>query len=540
MFFKKVILPVTIASISLLALSGCHRVKAGGESVIQIKAYKGGYGTDFLHQMANDFHEAHPNISFEFLEESASTLGDKAQAEIASPSNNQTDLYLLNGIDVDALFQRSYSALKDRNAVLLEPLDDILDSKAIGLDGKEEQETIRERLFDGFEEACKYNGTFRKWAGKTFFLPWADASTGLFVNKPILDRYGLEIPLTSNEFKTVVETISVNGKKDGVYPFSWAGANAPGYWLYLFETWFGQYSTKANFDSFINCDPGNGKIVEEGYKVYQDQGILKALEGMFGILDYKYSPNGSKQKKHVEAQSEFAMGKSVFMVDGDWVLNEMKRDYFEEMKEVIMIGAPILSSIGEEIGITDEQLHILVESIDNHLSNDEIKALIPSLTDESIERVLNARSVHDSIGPGHTMIIPSYSDAKEATKQFIRYMYSNDGCRTFRNYAYSNLPLSYTKEDGDANTPFQQSLDKITDYPNPQIVCSCAHFNYVRDIATLYVFNYGGWQHPNTFVDIMDDKKSSSPKYSPKYMFETEASYVQKNWSSKMQYINYL
>ena len=540
MFLKKVILPVAIASMSIFGVAGCKGVKAGGPSVIQIKAYKGGYGTDFLHQMADEYHQAHPEISFEFLEESATVLGDKAKAEIALPNKNQTDLYLLNGIDIDTILQRSYSVLKKRDVVLLEPLDDILDSKAIGLDGQEEQETIRSRMFEGFEEACQYNGSFRKWAGKTFFLPWADASTGLFVNKPVLDKYGLDIPLTSNEFKTVVETIYTEGKADGVYPFSWAGNNAPGYWLYLFETWFGQYSTKTNFDNFVKCDPGNGKVVEEGYKVYQDQGILKALEAMFDILDLKYSPNGSFTKAHIEAQSEFVRGKTVFMCDGEWILNEMKRDYFEEAKNVVMIGVPILSCIGEEIGITDAELHTLVESIDNHLSNDEIKALIPSLTDANIERVLNARSIHDSIGPGHTMIVPSYSDAKKATKEFIRYMFSNDGCRTFRNYAYGNLPFSYTKQEGDSNTPFQQSLDKITDYPNPQIVCSCAHFNNVREIAQLYVFNYSGWQHPNTFVAIMVDKSSDSPKYSPKYIFETEATFVQNDWSKYMNYITYL
>ena len=540
MNFRKAILPMAITCVSLLTLSGCKKVKAGGASVIQIKAYKGGYGTDFLHQMADEFHSAHPDISFQFLEESASGLNDKAPNEIANPSKNQTDLYLLNGLDVDALIKKSYPTIPDRNQVFLEPLDDIFDSKAIGLDGKEEQQTIRERMFDGFAETCQYNGSFRQWVGKSFTLPWADASTGLFVNKPILDRYGLSVPLTSNELITTVQTIYANAISDGVYPFSWAGQNAAGYWLYLFETWFGQYSTKANFDRFMNCDPGNGKIVEEGYKVYQDQGILKALEAMYPILDLKYSAKGSASKTHIEAQSEFVRGKSVFMVDGEWLLNEMKRDYFEETKEIIMIGAPILSCIGEEIGITDAQLHTLVESIDNHLTNDEIKALIPSLSDENIERVLNARSIHDSIGPGHVMVIPSYSDAKEATKLFIRYMYSNDGCRTFRNYAYGNLPLSYQKKDGDKNTPFQQSLDKIIDYPNPQIVCSCAHFNYVREIGHMYIFNYGGWEHPNTFYNVMVDKNNATPSYTPQYMFETEAAHVKQEWSHFMQFINYL
>ncbi len=543
MKLKKVLFPILLASTALLSVTGCKsKQKVGGSSVIQIKAYKGGYGTDFMHEMAKKFKTIYPELSVEFLDESALLDGEKAAAEIATPKKNQVDLYFATGVDINYLVKKSSSVLNKRDVTLLEPLDDIFESKAIGLDGKEESATIKSRFFTGFEELCKYDGEFPKWRGTMFTLPWAEASTGLFVNKSVLDKYHVDIPLTSKELTAAVETIYAQGKDNGNFPFSWGGQNAAGYWQYLYETWFAQYSGVERFNRFMNCDPGDGKIVEEGYKVYEDVGILKGLQGMFEILDLKYSPAGSRTMTHTEAQTEFITGKTAFMCDGDWVLNEMKEYYYDKAKDILMIGAPILSSIGEEIGITDGQLHTLVENIDAHKTNAEIKAVIPSLTDSNIEWVRNARSVHDTIGIGHNIIIPSYADAKEAAKLFVRFLYSNDGCRIFRNFANANLPLSYVTGEGDKDTPFQQSLDKVRNYDNPQIVTNVAPFNGVRTTPTppILMFNYSSWATPYTFLYIMLDKNNSSPTLSPEKIFEDEKNYVRGKWSDYMIYIDYL
>ena len=518
-------------------LVGCKNgVAVGGESTIQIRAYNGGYGLDWLHNAAKEFQTNNKDIKFQFVEESALVTGDVVQSEIALPKKNQIDLYFLTGLDVDMLLQKSYSILKTRNQVLLEPLNDIYEGKAVDVNGNEESETIASRMATGFKEASEYDGAYTQWKGKMFSLPWADGMTGLFVNPSVLEKYGVEMPLTSNEFTAAVQEIYNKGKDDGVLPFSWAGANAVGYWNYLFETWFAQYSTQPQFLNFVKCDPGDGNIKANGYKVYEDNGILESLKAMYDILDLKYSPNGSASKQHMEAQTDFVTGKTAFMMDGDWVINEMKADYIEYGQNIKMLGVPILSSIGTEIGISDSQLHDLVKMIDEHKSYSEIKAAIPSLDDAKINRVYNARSIYDSIGAAHIMVIPSYADAKEAAKAFIKYLYSNDGCRVFRNNTYSNLPLKYQKQDGDTNTPYQQSLDQILSYDNPQMVTTGSPYNNVRVVAQLYNFNSPEWVHPGTFASVMREKD----KYTPEYMFESEKELVKNNWSKYMSYITWL
>ena len=528
-------------AVSSATLTGCHvGVAAGGESTIQIRAYKGGYGLDWLHVAADEFQKAHPDIKFEFVEESAMVTGEVAQQELVLPKNNQIDLYFITGIDVDILLQKSYSVLRTRTQALLEPLDDIYESKAIDVNGKEETETIASRMTAGYKEASQYDGAYTQWLGKMFTLPWATGMTGLFVNPTVLQKYNIEMPLTSNEFTAAVEKIYNQGKSEGILPFSWGGANAGGYWNYLYETWFAQYSGQQKFLNFVKCDPGDGNIKENGYKVYEDNGILEGLRAMFDICDLKYSPNGSASKHHMEAQTEFVTGKTAFMMDGDWVVNEMKADYFDYGQNIKMLGAPILSVIGEEIGITDAQLHDLVQMIDEHKSNAEIKTAIPSLDDVKIDRVYNARCVYDSIGAAHTMIIPSYADAKDAAKLFIRYLYSNDGCRVFRNNTYTNLPLKYTKQDGDTNYPYQQSLDQIQSYNNPQMVTTASLYNNVRSVAQLYNFNYSAWCHPHTFRAVMMDKASASPKFTPEFIFENEQAFVKNNWARYMSFVTWL
>lgn len=544
MKIKGLLLTFTFASLSLCALSGCKKsVKVGGSNTIQIKAYKGGYGTEFIHELADKFVTIYPEYKVEFVEESSAIDYEKIGAEIAVPKSNQVDLYFVTGLDINHILTRSYSVLRKRDVVLLEPLDEIYKSKAIGLDGNEENETIQSRFFNGFEDLCKYNGEFPKWKGTMFTLPWAESACGLFINKSVLDKYGVDIPLTSDEFVAAIQKIATNGKANNNYPFSWGGTNATGYWHYLFETWFAQYSGTDKFSNFMNCIPESGNIRAEGYKVYEDQGILKGLQAMYQIMDINYVPTGSASKSHMEAQTEFINGRTAFMANGDWVMHEMKRDYYEQAKNIMMIGMPILSSIGTEIGISDSELHTLVANIDEHKTNAQIKDLLPSLDDAKIDRVRKARSIYNTRGIGHNVAIPSYADAKDAAKLFVRFMYSNDGCRIFRNFANANLPLSYTPETSDEHNPFQESLDKIRDYDQPTIITDLAPYNGVRENAGIYVFNNPLWADPNTFKAIMDDKRKEESKrqiISPENMFAKEQEHVRGKWAEYMTYIDYL
>lgn len=533
MKFKKFLALGCLTAGLVGTMAGCgSKVVEGGASVIQMRVYKGGYLTEWLHEVADAFMAQNPDIEIRFEEES-SAVTEAIMNEISVPSKNNIDLYFSNGNHVADLITKSKSILKTSNQTLLEPLNDVFESKAIGYDGKEEDVTIKEKFFDGYEEAFTYNGLVEKWHGNMYALPWADAATGVFCNKSVLDKYNLDIPLTSNEFTACIETIASHTKADGIFPWSWAGNNCAGYWLYLYETWFAQYSGREGFNNFVKCDPGDGNIEQNGYKVYEDEGIHQALKAMEAILDLNYSANGSVNKMHLEAQNEFIRGKSAFMCDGEWLFQEMSKEYYEEAKEIIMVSAPILSVIGEEGGVSDAELHTIVADIDAGKTDAEIKADVAKATDALIERVRNARGVHDGIGVGHCIEVPSSSDAIPAVKKFLRYYFSNDGARSFYNKAHGSLPIKFTKKEGDVSTPFQDSVYKILNTGRPQMVSYDARLNDVRSVSQMYPFNVTSWQHPQTFKAIMLNKGVITADK----IFNDEKAYMKTSWSKYMSYV---
>lgn len=535
MNFKKILTFTCLGTLLCGAATACTKSTPGGEDTLQIRCYKGGYGDDWLKELAKQFEKTFPGKKVEIVESSANVT-EKSKNEILVPKKNNIDLYFTNGSNFYSIIEQSKKVLKTSGQVLLEDLTDVYNSKAIGFDGKEESETIASRMFAGYKEQMSYNGSLSKWVGKVYKLSWADAMTGLIANVKVLNKYGLDIPVTTNDLVNCIETIAAHTKDDKIYPYSWAGSNCPGYWSYLFETWFAQYSSSANYRNFMKCEPSSGDIQHEGYKVYEDVGILKGLEQMYEILDLRYSSNGSASKQHMTAQNEFLRGESGFIVDGDWMLDEMKDDYFEEAKDIRFMKTPILSVIGTECGLTEAEFKAVVVAVDEGKTDAELKALQPKLTDANIKRIRDARAVYDCIGVTHDMFIPSYADAKDTAKLFMRFMYSNDGCRVFRNKAYANLPLSYHKEAGDANTPYQQSLDKI--YQGQlDMISGSGDLNSVRSLSGLLIFNVSEWAHPVTYKAIMIDKNSSKPAYSAQKIFEGEANYVKESWKNYMEYI---
>lgn len=525
-------------------LISCGGTPQGGSDTIQIRAYKAGYGIDWLNEIIDKFQQAYPGKKVEIVEAS-SIVGDSAMKEIYVPSKNNIDLYFLADGQVSQVVADSAGILKKPNGVLYEDLTDVFNSKAIGFDGKEESETIASRMFDGYKEYSTYVGYVTQHTGKMFTLPWADGVLGIAANPAVLEKYDIDYNdiLTSDDLVDAIETIYNDPKTapDGratVKPYVWAGNNAAGYWTYLYETWFAQYTGVSKYQDFIKCTPrGDGKFYDEGYKVYQDEGILKSLEGMFDILDLDYSVDGSNGMKHTEAQTRLIKGEAAFMVTGDWLLNEMKspEEYFNLTKECVMMRTPILSAIGPKIGLSEEQLKAVIKLIDlqgKAADNEAIKEAVKGVNDVQIEKVREARSTHDSLGTSHNIVVPSYSDAIPLVKQFLRFMYSNDGCRVFRNKAYMNLPLRYTPADGDSNTTFQKSLDKIYNYPEAHMISGCGELNDVRKMTTMLTFNKSDWSSQTTFKTIMADKEKASPMLSPEKIFTQEGEYMKQNWKS--------
>jgi ABC-type glycerol-3-phosphate transport system substrate-binding protein len=536
---KTKLVMVALAALALTACGGGTNTSSStGNKEIQVKLYKAGWGEDWLTKEIEAFQTTYKDEGYTVkLVESASTVPETSEGEIETPSGrkkNEIDLYFTGNVSINNVISKSKSILRTSDKTLLEGMDEILDEPAIGLDKKEETAKIKDRLYSGFDQMIRYNGSVSAWDGKAFFLPWATSATSLLVNPAILSTNNLAVPLTSNELISAIKTIADKTATTGVYPYVWAGGNASGYWNFLFSTWFAQYQSLDGFNKFLALTPETGTSKDNGYDVYNDQGILESLKAMDDVLDLNYAPDGSASAIHTEAEHSFLTGKAAFMMNGDWLYNEMKSEYATEAKAMQIVKTPILSSIGTECGLTDKELHTVVEAIDNGKAFNEITG-ISALKEAGYERIKNARNIYNCLGTSHQILIPSYADAKEGAKLFVRFLLSEDGCRIFRNNAFGSLPFTYTKKDTDSTSVFQASDDallnggKATAFFNEQY-----SYSEIRTSANVLTFNYPTWVAPTTFKAVLQDKTGT---LTAQHIYETEAKYEKDNWSSYLAYI---
>lgn len=549
---KKLLKFLALSPMMLTTLTGCRGGADVADEVIEVKMYNGGFGKDWFEAIGQKFSEYQSNVNGRSVAvkivDYSKSIGDKAKQEILTVDGNTTDLYLLDGPDIHEMVRQSEARLGTDEVAILESLDDILDQGAINFDGSVETESIKSRLNKGYDQVIKYHTVARdKWNGYTFTMPWLDAMTGIVCNVQALAQMGLEVPTTTDEFVATVKAIANKGT--AVKPFVYSGKDAPGYWNYLYNTWLAQSLGNEQMNKFLACTPnadeekgaaGDGSIEdisEFGYLIYEQNidGIANALAPMVEILDSSYCVKNSASATYGDAQSVFADGEAVFMVNGDWLLKEMKdadATYYESIKNYEMIRTPILSSLGSQVGLsTDEELSTLVKMIDEHKTNAEIKeALGNKIDDAGIARIEEARGVYHSEGANHLLLIPSYAEQKDLAKEFVRFMYGNDSCNLYSKYNFANLPVKYTLKESSIMNNYQKSVNKLYDTKNPTMFDERGEVNEVRSMAAIYFFNKREWQGPKgTFTAIMNDKT-----WTARYIAEQEAEATRIQWPGFM------
>jgi ABC-type glycerol-3-phosphate transport system substrate-binding protein len=535
---KMTLLGIGLTALAALSLVGCgHSTQAGGGSVIQVKLYQAGWGREWLDAEITAFEKAYSAEKYTVdVVESTSKVPETTEGEIETATGknkNQIDLYFTSNVSINRVISKSKNILRSSNEVLLESFDDILGEGAIGSDRVEEKTTIKDRLYNGMDPMIRYSGDISNWTGKAFTLPWATSATSLIVNPKILADDGLSVPLTSDELITDVQAVAAKTATTNIYPYTWAGNNASGYWNFLFATWFAQYQTLAGFNKFLATTPDTGTMKDNGYDVYHDQGILESLKVMTSLLNLDYSPDGSANMLAPEAQHQFLAGKAAFMVNGDWLLNEMKTEYATEAKAMQIIKCPVLSSIGTEAGLTDAELHTVVAAIDDGKAFSDLSSIV-ALTQANFDRIKVARGVYNSLGASHQILIPSYSDAKDAAKLFVRFILSQDGCRIFRENAYGSLPFRYDQGDTSGLSTFEQSdLKVLNNGDSTTFFNELYSYSPLRVAANLLTFNYNSWISPTTFKAVLLAKGA----FTAQHMFDQEYQYEKDNWSTYVSYL---
>ncbi len=544
---KKLVCVCIFVALIISCFAGCGKKKSAETnpdgSYVQGKvctvAYNAsGYGDTWLRKAKEKFEEIYSEEGYKIELKISHTYEYKAAMQIGlGPDKNDVDLYM-NGEGLEKVLDASKKTMRDGSAVLVDLTDVVWNQPAIGADKKEESKTIAQRyLLD--KEYLYYDGVIEEYHNGIYALPIAIGSCGIVLNPAVTSQYGYgsdNLPRTTDEFNAMCAVIAESSETSGIYAYSWAGANASGYMGYLFYEYFAQYSGKEAFMNFVKTYPESGDVLQDGWMVYEDPGILQGLKALEPIMKMEYSTKGSAGMDHMKAQHEMLTGNAAFIMNGDWVLNEMEEEYYDQASQCIMLNTPVLSVIGTECGISDGELSQAVKMIDDGQSNAQIISQIPGLNEEETQRIRDARNIYScgdkSVRGG--ACIPAYADGKDVAILFLRFLCSEDGCQIIRDEAYNVAAFSCESYASRGNTPFMESVIANINPGQGQYISMDAGLSIVRANSGMLPFNHPSIVSPQTFRAMILDE---SGILTADYMYHTELEYVKTQWQQWAAYV---
>ena len=414
---------VVMAGVLVFA-SGCNikrdDTKVSNEYTLEIETINAGYGIEWLKQLEVKFEAANPGYDVNVV---PSRDFDMAESFLKSgPKNNTADIMIYQYPYYMSLVTQT---LSDGSPILAD-LTDVYGKIAEGTD-----KPVKERLDENMLNLFDYNNSEKYYA-----FPTLNDTNGLTYNIQMFNNNGWEIPNTTDELFDLAETIRDN-KSLNVKPFAWI----PGYWEYCTSVWWAQYEGLENYEKFYRPDYSvNPNNPASGYNQKGREYSLSVLESLI-TPENNFSIDGCLSLEFSEIQTEYIKKeKAAMMPNGGWMVQEQDRslgDKFALMK------LPVVSALGEKLGITDAKLSETISYIDGGEVGEK-----PSLTsktgytaDQIIETVREARYLNSSsIAYTNVAFVPAYSDAIDIAKKFLLYMTTTEAMQITFEYS-GMLPL---------------------------------------------------------------------------------------------------
>ena len=353
-----------------------------------------GFGEDPYYAVANAYMEKHPDVQIQ----------PYSNAEIDAALN----LYMVPGSSeglADIYSYRWETTLKNWiGQGLVEPLDDLM-VKDTG-DGR----TMRESMTDAAAAAISVGDSI-------YAVPEYTSVTGFVYNIDLFEQYGWQIPNTTKELEALCNQIlsDTNGE---VTPITWC-QDADGYLYHAAENWVSQREGIANMQKFYAM---------ESAEVYANQdndvGSLytskkMALEGIakFFDPDSSWCYDNSSTAYFKDAQRSVIKGECAMMINGSWFENEMYKELNENTGTYkgTKIGMFAVPELCDSNGIVSHA--------------------------DGYQTVDNKRVLTSSFGAYY--FIPANAPNKEAAKDFLLFLNSEEGCSVYTEHSNAIRPFVY-------------------------------------------------------------------------------------------------
>ena len=425
---KKFLSMLLIGIMVTMCFAGCGDSKdnnSDSKTDIEINYWNSGLGTEWLDAVIAAFEKKHPeyHVTYTATADAAATV-----APFGISDTDTVDLYL---------------ALKLYNLDYMEPLDDVLNYTVDG-----ESKTIGEKFDPNYLQFEKSED------GKCYTLTYGGGLIGIIYNKKLFKDAGIDVlPRTTDELASVCDTFY----SEGIAPF--CHFKPSGYWSWMSEAFFAQYS---GLDYYLNTfyaskDAEGNSPSKEVFKT--KDGRYEALKAYEKFLTPDYVLSGSNSNEHVTMQTKFISGEAAMMANGSWLANEMASAGSTE--NFAMMLTPVISSITDQLTTVKKEsdLRKLISAIDAVVSGDKDISEYQNGNDYTVdgigvsaqdwEYVRKARYTMAANYAGESAFIPNYSNAKEGAKEFLKFLYSDEGIEVYNNTLHLIMPINMDKGDVD-------------------------------------------------------------------------------------------
>ena len=496
---KIVSLLLILLMVVTLFSTACKRVE-DKEDVLYIHITYAGNGYKFVEDLAAKYTE----IYGKEVDVTATNVGELVRTKLkAGKKNNNVDLFMA----IDQMFDlvaMGKNALPGYDSIFAD-LSDVYNSYGYNSDVK-----IKDFIRAETVEFYDVNGSL-------YTIPYIENVMGLVYNETIFKQYGItQVPRTTDELIEVCEVL-----KGKIPAFTYAGKYD--YWKNVYMAWWAQYEGMDNIDLFFEGKDSTGMY---SVNCYKQAGRLYALEVLEELLspDNGYSDRNANTYEFTEAQVYYLEGNAAMMPNGDWLENEMAANFSEDNLNIKMMRTPIISKLGEKLGISEQQLRDVIDYVDG------VSETKPDVSDNVIKAVEDARIIQMGGSNAAPAFIPVYSNAVDMAKDFLRLMYSPTGAEiVMRATGGVVLPVNYDYSNTEGYNDlsvFQQSKLEIT-----------SKVNYVFESRKNPMFYAGGLT--SFFVDSGCLEKnlgtnSEKDRTTAKALYQADIEYYSTRWDSIM------
>ena len=411
--------------INTVGVRGSDYVDDSLTGSLTLRVLELGYGTQWIENIAASFMKRYPNTTVEI---SATVERDAISSELQGGVLKKYDIYFLEALITDG-----------------DVLVDVSD--VYNMINPEETETVGSKINATFQNV--YSGP----NSMKYAVPSYTGTYGVVYNTDYIDSF----PVTTDGWIKLCEDLKEEYGKS-LYPLVFSGKQGVNYWHPVADVLVAQY---LGLDGYNYMQVGRNVNGSLDPTVSFDISQYYAAQVIEDLLWYE---NGnidpySVGYQYLPAQDVFMLdAQAAMMVNGSWLMNEMKETVDDLKYDFEMAKVPVISKIIENPKCSsienDAELTALIKAIDN--GETSLTGEGYSVEQIAFDHVKEARGMTYAAGESSGAYIPKQIGATKIAlaKEFLKFMYSDLGIVAM---AQSNcgaiLPVMNFGELLEANMP---------------------------------------------------------------------------------------